>query len=301
MVGWFLGATYSVSPLQEAPESEARGSVAAAGTAPSERILALEQSLIGKDRELVALRDELEEVRSRAANRNPVEADEEVAVEEEPMNPFLANAQAMAVESGKARRQEELDKLKLSLNLSPDQLSQLEAFYEQDAEREAKMMEQVFSGKPMEVIQEEAMETLGGVKYHTVSQLLKDILTPEQLEAHEANEAQEALERKESTAYRELSTLQNQLLLNEEQKDAVFAIFYEKEYAVSPDDWSALEIDPQDPEFFLKSRAIENERLFEELSDALTPDQLETFRKKKANETEMLRKSMQMFKPPVAK
>ena len=207
----------------------------------------------------------------------------------------MANVQSMAVESSKARKQEGLEKLKRSLDLSPEQLAALEQFYADDAEREAKVMEQMFAGKSMEAIQAEATESAMAQKYHSVNQLLKDILTPEQLETHESNKEQEALERKEASAYRELGRIQSEFLLNDDQKDAVFAIFYEKTYAMTPADWKANELDTSDPGFMIKSRALENERLLEELSDALTPEQLDMYRMKLENESEMLRKSMQMF------
>jgi|GEM_PF-2777633 len=297
MVGWFLGANLGVSGVEDIPETQQAELVASASKEQAARVVELGKQLSAKDAELVALQSELEDYRETTSSRNQAEAEEAVAAEEEPVNPFMANVQSMAVESSKTRKLEELEKLKLSLNLTPEQLSALEAFYDEASEREAKVMQQMFAGKSMEAIQTEAIEEATGIKYHSVSQLLKEILTPEQEEVYEDNKAKEALERKEANAYRKLGSLQSQFLLDDDQKDVVFEIFYDKEYAVKSSEWATLEIDTQDPEFMFKSRAIENERLLEELSDALTPEQVEIYRTKLKNEAEMMRKSMQMFTP----
>lgn len=298
-VGWFLGASYSVSPAPAAATADVSERAGAAGSVTTERLRALEQSLVAKDRELVGLRSELAEVRSRLVSQEHAEAAEELAEgEEQALNPFMANVQSMAVESSKARKQEALEKLKRSLDLTPEQLLVIEQFYEEGSEREAMVMSKLFAGQSMETIQEETTAELSGQKYHSLKHLLKDILTPEQLETYERNQEQEALERKEANAYSQLSRLQSDFILDDDQKDAVFAIFYEKSYAVTPVDWKANGLDSSDPEFAIKSRELENDRLLEELSDALTPEQLEMYRIKLKNENEMIRQSMRMFSPP---
>lgn len=298
ILGWWLGLTIHASKVQDAAQAAADEAAGAFGTAQAERLLELEQHLAAKEAALAAVESELELYRVQAGERGQVKPDDEVVANEAPANPFMANVQAIAAETSRARRQEEIDKLKWSLNLTPEQIAALETYYEEESAAEAKMMEQMFSGKSMEALQQDAIEAAGDKAYHTVSQLLKDILTPEQLAAYEVNQEEEALERKEANAYRELSTMQSQFLLDDEQKDTVFAIFYEKEYAMKPEEWDAHDLDGQDPDFYIKSRSVENERLLEELSDVLTPEQVELYRKKLENETEMIRKSMQMFAPP---
>lgn len=294
LVGWFAATTFGPSNGQDIPELAERELAQPVETKDIERIRELEQRLSSKEAELVAARSELDKLHMQTVKGQSAE---EAVTEEVPMNPFLANAQSIAAESSKAHRQEKLEKLKRSLDLNPEQLAVIEEYFAEEAEREAKMMGELFAGKSMEAIQAEVTETAMDQKYHTVNQLLKDVLTPEQLEIHEKNSEQEALERKEANAYQELGRLQTDFILNEDQKDTVFAIFYEKSYAVSPEDWEENEIDTDDPEFAIKSKALENERLLEELSDALTPEQLDAYRMKLENETEMLRKSMQMFMP----
>jgi hypothetical protein len=298
IVGWFIGANFSVSKVNENNQTQSIGAGEEVHSqAHVERIHELEQSLSVKEDELIAVQSEFEDYRLVAASRAQAQAEEEAAAEEEPVNPFMANVQAMAAESSKARKQEELEKLKQSLALTPEQLVTIEQFYAEEAERQATMMEKLFAGKSMEAIQAEATEAAVAQKYHSVGQLLKDILVPEQLEVYEINKEQEALERKEANAYHQLGTLQSDFLLDDDQKDTVFAVFYENDYALKPEDWKAHGIDHSDPEAHSKSQAIENERLLEELSDTLTPEQLERYRMKLENKDEMMRKSMQMFAP----
>ena len=297
IAGWFLGANFGVSQVNESRESGSIHTTEAASQAQVKRISELEQSLSVKEEELVAVQSEFEDYRQAALSRAQTEVEEEAATVEVPVNPFMAKVQAMAVESSTARKQEELEKLKLSLDLTPEQLSSIEGFYAEQAESEAAMMEKMFSGKSMEALQAEAIEASAEQKYHSVNQLLKDILMPEQLEVYETNKEQEALERKEANAYRELGTLQSNFLLDDDQKDTVFAVFYEKEYALESEDWEEHGLEPSDPEFYFKSQAIENERLLEELSDTLTPEQLKLYRLKLENQSEMIRNSMQMFAP----
>ena len=156
-------------------------------------------------------------------------------------------------------------------------------------------MEQMFSGKRMDEIQAELVHEMSDKEYFSVSDLLEDILTPEQLVTYKENEEREALEQKEAMAYSELSQIQRQFVLDDEQKDAAFAIFYEAEYKLDSDDFEALEIDGQDPDFGIKYQELQNERLLEALSDVLTEDQLAIQRKKLDSELEMQRKAMSMF------
>ncbi|TVP80750.1 MAG: hypothetical protein EA353_03075 [Puniceicoccaceae bacterium] len=298
VVGWLLASSSGISKVgSDAATGAIESMEAAANPTQLERIHELEQQLVIKDAELTSTRAEFDDYRRTATTRNQAAVDEEVTIEAHSSNPFMANVQAIAIESSQARRREEIEKLKWSLNLTSDQITALESFYQEESAMEASIMEQMFSGKSMEDIQKEAEGSAVDRKYHTVSQLLKAILTPEQQETYESNKEQEALERKEANAYRDLSMMQSQFLLDDDQKDAVFAIFYEKTYAVKPKDWAAYEIDSQDPESFIKSKAIENERLLQELSEVLSPEQVEIYRRKIDNEAEMIRRSMEMFGP----
>ena len=291
VVGWFLGASFGVSEVRE-PVEKVPVSVVAASVGTLERISELEASLAETESALERAQGELDTV--RAASRRPAaDAVEEGA--EPAQNPFMANVQSMAAESSKRRQQEEFEMLKLSLNLTPEQVAALETFYEQNAERQAKVMERMFSGESMKDIEGEMEALVSDVKYHTVSSLLDDLLTPEQQAVYEANKEQEDLERQEATAYRELSMLQRQFLLNEDQKDQVFEIFYDKEYAVEHSEWKELGLDHSKPNAYLDMKEIENERLLKTLSEVLAEDQLELYRKKLESDLEMQRKSMQMF------
>ncbi|CAA6676693.1 MULTISPECIES: hypothetical protein [unclassified Lentimonas] len=293
VVGWLLGVSFGVSEVRE-PIGEVPVSVVTAPVGTLERISELEASLAETESALERAQSELETVRAAARDSAPeAEVEEEKAAPVQ--NPFMANVQSMAAESSKQRKQEELEKLKLSLNLSPDQVAALETYYAKSAELEAKLMERVFSGESMESMEAAAEEMASEVEYHSVSQLLDELLTPEQQAVYEANKEQEDLERKEATAYRELSSLQQQFLLDESQKDQVFEIFYDKAYAVKHSEWEALGIDQSGTDGFLGAKVVENERLIETLSEVLAEDQLELYRKKLASDLEMQRKSMQMF------
>lgn len=283
--GWFAGVYFSTADI-EAQRAVEVTQVRIEQT----QIAELEQTLGAKEVEIAELQSQLDVLRSA----DSVLAEKEVAPAPT-TNLFMENAQSMAADMMKVQKQEELEKLKRTLDLTPVQLSALKDFYAEASERESKMMGELFAGKSMEAVQEDAIAMVSEVKYHSVSQLLEDILTPEQQATYEANEEQAALERQEANAYRELSALQSQFVLDDDQKDVVFAIYYEKAYVVGPDDWEANEIDPTDPEFMFKSQMIENERLLEALSEALTPEQLEMKRLKLDAELEMQRKAMQMF------
>jgi hypothetical protein len=232
VVGWFLGASFGVSEVREHGEKVAV-SVVAAPNGTLERISDLEASLAETEAALELAQSELETVRT-AARRSAAEVSEEEA--EPAQSPFMANVQSIAAESSKRRKQEKFERLKLSLNLTPEQ----QAVYEEKKE-------------------------------------------------------QESLERQEATAYRELSSLQQQFLLDEGQKDQVFKIFYDKDYAVKHSEWERLGIDPSGTDGYMDSKVIEHERLLEALSEVLAEDQLELYRKKLDADFEMQRKSMQMF------
>lgn len=293
-LGWFGGVYFSSHEHDEAHASESdRLEIEISKAAKrDELILDLKEQLSDQEALTDMLNKELSETReSLAAKLAPEDELEEV----EAGNPFMSNMQVMAVEMMDVQNQEELEKLKRSLNLTADQLEALEDFYKKESEQQSRIMQQVFSGKPMEEIQDDLMGEIDERPYFTVSDLMEDILSPEQLAIYEENEEKEALEQKEAMAYSQLSQIQRQFVLEEEQKDAVFAIFYEAEYELEPDDWESLEIDSQDPDFSVKYQEAQNERLLEALSDVLTEEQLDRHRKKLESELEMQRKAMSMF------
>lgn len=293
-LGWFGGVYFSSHEHDEAhvSESDRLEMEASKAAKRDELILDLKEQLSDQEALTDMLNKELSETReSLAAKLAPEDELEEV----EAGNPFMSNMQVMAVEMMDVQNQEELEKLKRSLNLTADQLEALEDFYKKESEQQSRIMQQVFSGKPMEEIQDDLMGEIDERPYFTVSDLMEDILSPEQLAIYEENEEKEALEQKEAMAYSQLSQIQRQFVLEEEQKDAVFAIFYEAEYELEPDDWESLEIDSQDPDFSVKYQEAQNERLLEALSDVLTEEQLDLHRKKLESELEMQRKALSMF------
>lgn len=294
-LGWFAGFWSS------SHEHEGHG---ASGLSPEEQqalaqkqaalIQDLQTRLAAKETLILTLNEELAKTRDALAAQYAAPGPEE----EEPSSsshPFMANMQDMAAEVVELQYQEEFDNLKFSLDLSAEQLEAIEAFYAKESERQSRLVQQMFSGQSPEDMQEELMAEMGNDEYFTISDLLEDILTPEQLVTYKANEEKKAIEEKEAMAYSQLSQIQRQFVLDEEQKDAVFEIFYEAEHELSAEDWESLEIDPQDPNFSIKYQELQNERLLEALSKVLTEDQLEVQRKKMEGELEMQRKAMSLF------
>ena len=254
----------------------------------------LQTRLNAKEELIRTLNEELAETRNSLASKF-ASAESEEAESAPAGHPFMSGMQAMAVEAVELQNQEELDELKFSLELSPEQLEALEAFYKKEAEQQSRLMQQMFSGKPMDELQEDLMVEMSDNGHFTVSDLLEDILTPEQLATYEENEERKALEQKEAMAYSQLSQIQQQFVLDDDQKDAVFEIFYEADHELDPEEWDALEIDAEDPNFGIKYQEIQKERLLEALSEVLTEDQLEIQRNKMDRELEMQRKAMDMF------
>ncbi len=295
-LGWFAGAEFGGSPSADVATLEAPQVLSGAleVQAQAELVAELQQDLLTKEAKILALEGELDALSASA----PVAvASEAAAAEDEtaPRNPFWANAHLMAVEMMKSQNQAELEKFKIQLDLTPDQIAALEKFYGQEVERDSVLMKKTMSGDlDMAQVQEEAMSAQEGMEYHTVSELLDAILSAEQHTAYEDFQVKEKAEAREASAYSDLSEMQRQFILDEDQKDAVFEIYYSEDYTLDRDEWAAYELDPQDPEFFLKSQSIENERLLEALSQTLSPEQLEIHRKKLEAELKMQRQAMQM-------
>ena len=147
----------------------------------------------------------------------------------------------------------------------------------------------------MEAILEESQDDFEGITHFTVGDVLEDILTPEQLATYETNKEKEAIEEQEGNAYSELSQIQRQFVLDDDHKDAVFAIFYEKEYEVDPEELDTLEAKPGEIEFGMKYQELENERLLTALSEVLDEEQLNSYRKKLEADLEMQRNAMKLF------
>lgn len=293
-LGWIAGSRYTTH-VNEAPQNSVQEEQQDQMTAKHQELVQdLKNQLSNKEALTDMLNKELAETRDSLATKlAPPEPEESTPAEA--ASPFMANIQTMAVDMVQVQNQEELEKLKRTLNLTPEQLEVLEAFYQKEADQQSRMMQQVFSGKPMEDMHEELMSDMTMNEYFSVSDVMKDILTPEQMVTYEANEEKEALERKEAMAYSELSQIQRQFVLDDEQKDAAFAIFYEVEYKLDSEDYESLEVDGDDPDFGIRYQELQNERLLEALSDVLTEEQLASQRKKLDAELEMQRKAMSMF------
>lgn len=293
-LGWIAGSRYTTH-VNEAPQNSVQEEQQDQMTAKHQELVQdLKKQLSNKEALTDMLNKELAETRDSLATKlAPPEPEESTPAEA--ASPFMANIQTMAVDMVQVQNQEELEKLKRTLNLTPEQLEVLEAFYQKEADQQSRMMQQVFSGKPMEDMHEELMSDMTMNEYFSVSDVMKDILTPEQMVTYEANEEKEALERKEAMAYSELSQIQRQFVLDDEQKDAAFAIFYEAEYKLDSEDYESLEVDGDDPDFGIRYQELQNERLLEALSDVLTEEQLASQRKKLDAELEMQRKAMSMF------
>lgn len=293
-LGWIAGSRYTTH-VNEAPQNSVQEEQQDQMTAKHQELVQdLKNQLSNKEALTDMLNKELAETRDSLATKlAPPEPEESTPAEA--ASPFMANIQTMAVDMVQVQNQEELEKLKRTLNLTPEQLEVLEAFYQKEADQQSRMMQQVFSGKPMEDMHEELMSDMTMNEYFSVSDVMKDILTPEQMVTYEANEEKEALERKEAMAYSELSQIQRQFVLDDEQKDAAFAIFYEAEYKLDSEDYESLEVDGDDPDFGIRYQELQNERLLEALSDVLTEEQLASQRKKLDAELEMQRKAMSMF------
>lgn len=294
-LGWLGGVWFSSHEHDDAHASRlSQKDQKALGEKQEELVRDLKEQLSAKEALTDSLNEELAKARDSLAAQIASAQSEEPEVDEA-VNPFMSNMGTMAAEMMQVQYDEELEKLKRTLDLSPDQLEALEAFYKKEADQQSRLMQEMFSGKPMDEMQEDLMVEMSDNEYLMVSDLLEDILTPEQLATYEANEEREALEEKEAMAYSELSQIQRQFVLDDDQKDAVFAIFYEAEHELDPEDWESLQVDPEDPDFGIKYQEMQNERLLEALSEVLTEDQLEIQRKKLDGELEMQRKAMSMF------
>lgn len=285
-IGYFLGAPEVDTPQTELAES----------LQESERALVqtLEKQLSTKESLIKVLNEELSEVRAAlAAEMAAVDAD--AAETSAPANPFMSKIGPMAIEMTQTYQLQELEKYKRTLQLTPAQVKALEDFYQKDADRQNRITQQMFAGKSMDDILEESKDDFEGITHFTVRDVLEDILTPEQLQTYEANKEKEALEEQEARAYSDLSQIQRQFVLDENQKDAVFAIFYERDYEIEPEDVQALGLERGTLDFGMKYQELENERLLTALSEVLNEEQLAGYRQKLEADLEMQRKAMEMF------
>lgn len=210
-------------------------------------------------------------------------------------HPFTENVALMAEQMMVAANQEEIAKLKRTLNLNPGQVEAIEAFFASEAEEQNKIMHEMFARKPLEELQAEMMGEMPDKEYFVLEDLLKDILTPDQMTTYEANEEKEALEEKEAMAYSQLSQMQRQLLLDEDQKDAVLPSSTKQSMMSIQMNGNRSASAMMAPNFVNRYQKIQNERLLEALSGVLTEDLLEQQREKLNSEMEMQRKSMQLF------
>lgn len=203
---------------------------------------------------------------------------------------IMSNISPLAASSIGSNNSAQFDRLKATLNLSPEQVTALEEFYQAKSERQSRLLQDVFAGnEPSQAAANYAQSE------QTIDGVLDEILTPEQKELHHEVTERQQLEKKEANAYRQLSSLQTELLLDDNQKDEAFGIFYENEHKLTDDEMLENDLNPNNPMDRMKAKKLENERLVKSLSDTLTPTQLEQYQKKLDRSSQGIQTSVQII------
>jgi len=189
----------------------------------------------------------------------------------------MAESQKMIQSIQKQKRTKEMLRLDQLLSLNDEQKAAIHEYYEDQEALQLVAMKRVSSGESIQSITNDP-ELVKGAKLQTMQSLMKDILTEEQYKTYSEDKQKQKERQRESQAYRELATIQSSLDLSDNQKDAVLQIFYDKNYEKANQE-EPIEKTLDDPLNNMITRSKEkNERLLKELSNVLSPDQLELYK-----------------------
>ena len=189
-----------------------------------------------------------------------------------------------------------LSRMKEKLNLTPDQAKAIEELLVAQITRATSMTQQLMAGKKISAEDRAKADSPS----ENTEQRIKDLLTPEQLEAYKEVQKEESLNNARMMANMEMARLQMNLSLTPEQQDKVRDALYEH---------SLKQLNGEAAQWIIASRAanpgnpvpasqIFLEQKLKALEPVLTPEQLDKYRQlQEAQQKQIQSMSTLMPKP----
>jgi hypothetical protein len=198
-------------------------------------------------------------------------------------NPVLAMAADFLRQKGESK----IVALKTRLNLTPEQEAELRRHFDAESKFHAEITTAMMSGKKLS--SEEMKQRASS--HGSLDEMLKKILTPEQMKSCEEFQKMEKSEQSELMAHMGMNEISSLFPLNEDQKDKIYAVLYDQD-SFKPD---LKGVDPQ--QIAIESLRQRHEYLKGQLKEMLNPEQLETWSKRKQEEMKVQQEMMQKFLP----
>lgn len=242
--------------------------------APDGGLLAAQAKVKSLEAELHDLRAENEKLARQmdASERILADTERPVVVAPKRKYPVASSApDSAAIEFGlqqvKSQMKLKVAGLKSRLNLTPEQTAAVERYYEDLADMQMSAARAMVEGKrpdPEEL--SEKMREMG-----SEADVLQEILTEEQFEAYEAFQEEERVQQKEMMALHQTNQLSSAIPMSEDQKDQVYAIFYDQDTIRLQDEVATSDDPMQRVTEYQRARL---EAVKEKLREVLTEEQI---------------------------
>ncbi len=263
---------------------------------PAHSKLAATQGTLGqKDAEIQRLQTQLTQVetgKQSALNEQDVLLHKIVGLEEKlkaavPAQPASNPMLAMASGILKQKRESQIEALKTRLNLTPAQEAELRRHFDEAAKFQEDITNALLSGKKLtsEEMKQRASSQV------SQEEMLKKILTPEQMKSYQEFQKVEKSEQSDLMAHINMNEISSLFALDEDQKDKIYGVFYDQD-SFKPD---LKGVDPQ--QIPLEGIRQRHEYLKAQLKTILTPEQLETWSKGQEAQMKAQQEMMQKFLP----
>jgi len=281
LAGAVLGAVAMIAIPSLQPAHSKLVATQAASFQKDAEIQSLQSQLTRTDSEKTLAQAEQETLRHKIVG---LEEKLKVATPAQPAsNPVLAMAADFLRQKGESK----IVALKTRLNLTPEQEAELRRHFDAEAKFQGEITTAMMSGKKLS---SEEMKQRSSSQV-PLDEMLKKILTPEQMKSYEEFQKVEKSEQSELMAHIGMNEISSLFPLNEDQKDKIYAILYDQD-SFKPD---LKGVDPQ--QIAIESLRQRHEYLKGQLKEMLTPEQLETWSKRKQEEMKVQQEMMQKFLP----
>jgi hypothetical protein len=181
-------------------------------------------------------------------------------------------------------------KLRLHLNLTPEQEARLKAAVEDAMQRQTEMTQKMMSGEKLSA---DDLKGKGG-KPVSWEKVLEEMLTPEQKVGYEAYKEEKTKTQREQMAQMQLSQVSSLLGLSEDQKDKVYSVLYENQ------DFSGMkDLPPEDVTASGIAKHMDDnlQKTREKLQGILSPEQLDLWTQQQKRQLELQRQMMERMMP----
>lgn len=247
-------------------------------------LLAAKTQLREQDSELADLRGQVQKLQRQAdaveeiASTAPPPASRPVASSStepgEKAKPTPNPMMELGLQMMKQQLEGKLAALKMRLNLTPEQAAQVEAYFRKRVEYQMGATRATMAGD--RAAQKESMRQMAALG--TEDSVLGQILDPEQQEVYKAYQEEERTQTKQLMALHETNRISSLFPLSEEQKDRVYAIYYEQPPVTSDD---------TQPKSALEMQSQRTEAIRTKLQEVLTPEQLDVWMRQQESENAM--------------